>query len=112
MTHASAIATAHAVEPPVPQVLAAEGTARQGRLFPASQFPSPMNPSDDSTPLRLECGPCVLRPWRRGDEAALVRYANNRESWRNLRDQAVYVRLRPEGTTVPVLETPHSASRG
>ncbi len=45
-----------------------------------------MTPSEDSTPLRLQCGPCVLRPWQRGDEAALVRHANNREVWRNLRD--------------------------
>lgn len=37
--------------------------------------------------LRVECGPCVLRPWRRGGEEALVRHANNREVWRNLRDR-------------------------
>jgi RimJ/RimL family protein N-acetyltransferase len=29
----------------------------------------------------------VLRPWRRGDEAALVRHANNRNVWRNLTDR-------------------------
>ncbi|TQF14398.1 GNAT family N-acetyltransferase [Myxococcus llanfairpwllgwyngyllgogerychwyrndrobwllllantysiliogogogochensis] len=40
-----------------------------------------------SLPLRIECGPCVLRPWRRGDEASLVQHANNREVWRNLRDR-------------------------
>jgi RimJ/RimL family protein N-acetyltransferase len=27
-----------------------------------------------------------LRPWRPGDEASLVRHANNRNVWRNLRD--------------------------
>ncbi|WP_235685345.1 MULTISPECIES: GNAT family N-acetyltransferase [Corallococcus] len=37
--------------------------------------------------LRIECGPCILRPWRRGDEEALVRHANNREVWRHLRDR-------------------------
>jgi RimJ/RimL family protein N-acetyltransferase len=29
----------------------------------------------------------VLRPWRRGDEEALVRHANNRNVWRNLTDR-------------------------
>ena len=29
---------------------------------------------------------CTLRPWRRGDEPALARHANNRNVWRNLRD--------------------------
>jgi ribosomal-protein-alanine N-acetyltransferase len=29
----------------------------------------------------------VLRPWHRGDEAALVRHANNRSVWRNLTDR-------------------------
>ncbi len=27
---------------------------------------------------------CVLRPWREGDQEALVRHANNRRVWRNL----------------------------
>jgi RimJ/RimL family protein N-acetyltransferase len=30
---------------------------------------------------------CTLRSWRRGDELSLVRYANNRNVWRNLRDR-------------------------
>jgi len=34
--------------------------------------------------LRLEH--CTLRPWRKGDEPALVRYADNRKIWRNLFD--------------------------
>jgi ribosomal-protein-alanine N-acetyltransferase len=29
----------------------------------------------------------VLRPWRRGDEEALVRHADNRNVWRNLADR-------------------------
>ena len=29
---------------------------------------------------------CVLRPWRTGDEASLVAYANCRDVWLNLRD--------------------------
>jgi hypothetical protein len=28
----------------------------------------------------------LLRPWQRGDESALVKYANNRKVWINLRD--------------------------
>jgi ribosomal-protein-alanine N-acetyltransferase len=34
--------------------------------------------------IRLER--CVLRPWRKGDEPALARHANNRKVWLNLRD--------------------------
>jgi RimJ/RimL family protein N-acetyltransferase len=34
----------------------------------------------------IECPRIMLRLWRRGDEAALVRHANNRNVWRNLRD--------------------------
>jgi RimJ/RimL family protein N-acetyltransferase len=34
--------------------------------------------------VRLECGPCVVRDWRPGDKAAVVRAANNRNVWRNL----------------------------
>lgn len=30
---------------------------------------------------------CILRPWRRGDEASLVRHASNRAVWRNLTDR-------------------------
>ncbi|GEN12928.1 Protein N-acetyltransferase, RimJ/RimL family [Myxococcus fulvus] len=40
-----------------------------------------------TTPFRIDCGPCVLRPWRRGDEASLVHHANDREVWKNLRDR-------------------------
>jgi [ribosomal protein S5]-alanine N-acetyltransferase len=36
--------------------------------------------------VRLDCGCCVLRPWREGDESSLVRHANNYEVWRRLRD--------------------------
>ena len=34
----------------------------------------------------LDCGPCRLRPWRLDDRDDLLRYANNRNIWRNLRD--------------------------
>jgi ribosomal-protein-alanine N-acetyltransferase len=34
--------------------------------------------------VRLECEKSVIREWARGDKAALVRFANNRNIWRNL----------------------------
>lgn len=34
--------------------------------------------------LPLDCGPCVVRPWRLADKPALLRHANNRNVWRNL----------------------------
>jgi RimJ/RimL family protein N-acetyltransferase len=37
--------------------------------------------------MRLECGSCVVRSWRRGDEEDLVRHANNRKVWLQLRDR-------------------------
>lgn len=36
--------------------------------------------------MRLDCGCCVLRPWREGDEPSLVRHADNYKVWRRLRD--------------------------
>ena len=37
--------------------------------------------------LDLGVAGAVVRPWRRGDEASLVRHANNRKVWINLRDR-------------------------
>lgn len=34
----------------------------------------------------MDCGVCVLRAWGWGDRASLVRHANDRAVWRNLRD--------------------------
>ena len=34
--------------------------------------------------LPLDCGPCLVRPWRLDDKPALLRHANNRNVWRNL----------------------------
>ena len=34
--------------------------------------------------MRLDCGPCVVRDWARSDKPSLLRYANNRNIWRNL----------------------------
>ena len=36
--------------------------------------------------VRIDCGPCILRPWARGDEDALLRHADDVRVWRNLRD--------------------------
>jgi RimJ/RimL family protein N-acetyltransferase len=36
--------------------------------------------------MELNLATCTLRPWREGDEESLVRHANNRAVWRNLRD--------------------------
>ena len=36
--------------------------------------------------MKLETERLVLRPWREGDEQDLVRHANNRNVWINLRD--------------------------
>ncbi len=37
--------------------------------------------------MRLECGCCVVRSWRRDDLAGLVRHANNRRVWLQMRDR-------------------------
>ncbi len=36
--------------------------------------------------MRIDCGPCVLRPWAARDKPSLVRHANSYKVWRNLRD--------------------------
>ena len=38
-------------------------------------------------PLHLDCGCCVVRSWRPGDEESLARHANDRGVWLNLRDR-------------------------
>jgi [ribosomal protein S5]-alanine N-acetyltransferase len=37
--------------------------------------------------MELKLGRCTLRPWRAGDEPSLVRYADNRNVSRNLKDR-------------------------
>ena len=34
--------------------------------------------------MQLDCGLCVVRDWKPGDKDSLVRFANNRNIWRNL----------------------------
>lgn len=36
--------------------------------------------------MGIDCGPCLLRSWRPGDEESLCRHANDRGVWINLRD--------------------------
>src|SRR5512134_3459670 len=38
----------------------------------------------DPVSLRLDCGACVVRDWRTEDKSSLLRFANNRNVWRNL----------------------------
>ncbi|MFN7929616.1 MAG: GNAT family N-acetyltransferase [Blastocatellia bacterium] len=37
--------------------------------------------------MELKLPNCVVRTWHPGDAAALVRHANNRDIWRNMRDR-------------------------
>ena len=37
--------------------------------------------------MRIDCGACVVRDWTRDDKASLIRFANNRKVWRNLKDR-------------------------
>ncbi len=36
--------------------------------------------------MQLDCGNCMVRSWRGGDEDSLVLHADNRKIWLNLRD--------------------------
>jgi [ribosomal protein S5]-alanine N-acetyltransferase len=38
-------------------------------------------------PIHLDCGCCLVRSWRAGDEDSLARHANDRGVWLNLRDR-------------------------
>jgi RimJ/RimL family protein N-acetyltransferase len=37
--------------------------------------------------MTLDCGPCVIRSWEQRDLEAIVRHANNRQVWLQLRDR-------------------------
>lgn len=37
--------------------------------------------------MHLECRSCLVRSWRESDREALLRFANNRRIWRNLKDR-------------------------
>lgn len=51
----------------------------------AEQTPLTGGPGDLG--VKIDCGPCVLRRWREGDEPSLVRHADDYEVWRRLRDR-------------------------
>lgn len=40
--------------------------------------------------MRLNAGSCIVRDWRAADRESLVRYANNRNVWRNLSHRFPY----------------------
>jgi RimJ/RimL family protein N-acetyltransferase len=46
--------------------------------------------------LHLDCGLCVVRSWRPGDEDSLTRHANDRGVWLNLRDRFPHPYTRPD----------------
>lgn len=37
--------------------------------------------------MNLDCGSSIVRDWRDGDRDSLLRFANNRRVWRNLKDR-------------------------
>ena len=37
--------------------------------------------------MRLDCGLSIVREWREADRDSLLRFANNRKVWRNLKDR-------------------------
>ena len=45
-----------------------------------------MNALGQVSAMQLDIGEWQIRSWRPGDESALVKYANNRKIWLNLRD--------------------------
>lgn len=40
--------------------------------------------------IEFQLTQCRLRPWKQGDEQSLVRYANNKKIWQNVRDHFPY----------------------
>jgi RimJ/RimL family protein N-acetyltransferase len=47
--------------------------------------------------MRLDCGACVVRPWGPGDLESLVRHADNRKVWLELRDRFPHPYTRADG---------------
>ena len=41
----------------------------------------------ESPGVWIDCGRCVVRSWKDGDEPSIVRHADNYEVWRRLRDR-------------------------
>jgi len=62
--------------------------------------------------MQLECGICRVRSWRTSDLDALVRHANNRNIWLQLRDRFPYPYTRECGMqwlAATTLESPETA---
>ena len=49
--------------------------------------------------MEIDCGICKVRSWRLEDADALVRHANNRKIWLNLRDRFPYPYSRRDAET-------------
>lgn len=56
-------------------------------------------PADIPPPPRLDCGPCLLRPWRSSDLEALLRNADDPDVSRALRDRFPFPYTRADGET-------------
>jgi len=46
--------------------------------------------------MELRLSRCLLRPWREGDQEAIVRHGSSREVWINLRDRFPHPYTRPD----------------
>jgi RimJ/RimL family protein N-acetyltransferase len=55
----------------------------------------------------LNCGPCRLRRWRRGDLSSLLLYANNEQVAANMRDRFPHPYTREDGAVWIELATSH-----
>ena len=49
--------------------------------------------------IEIDCGVCILRPWRRNDLDSLVRHGNSRNVWLGVRDQFPHPYTREAGRT-------------
>jgi len=58
-------------------------------------------------PVRIQLTRSLLREWRRGDEPSLVRHANNRNVWINLRDSFPYPYTQADARSWIRLATTH-----
>ncbi len=64
------------------------------------------------TPMQLDCGLCRVRPWRMSDLDVLVRHADNRNIWLQLRDRFPHPYTRQNGKqwlAAAIMESPATA---
>ncbi len=65
-----------------------ESASIPGRFLPV--FEIEIDGEDSRQSLRLDCGSCIVRNWRRSDKTSLLENASNRKIWRNLGDRYPY----------------------